>query len=292
MKWFPFSIIFLLHLFCFGQEKLKIDKEYINFDDITRINDLFYFQRDTTLVSGRVIHYNKKNQGTKYIYVTNGKPHQLDWVYFKDAIEAPKKSALGNVLTGAAMLGGLAMAATGNDTNFVGIGSGFLDDYSDLGGQRGDDILNSYGNATKSKQTEYINESEDQQLEASKNSIQEITNGPYETYYNNGQLKTTGNYKNGERDGLWQNYYENGVLESQVTFTEGKMVGVLETYHLNGQLRGQVDYIDGKENGIMEIYYENGQLMMKGLFKEALQSGEWVYYDEQGEIIETENFKD
>ena len=36
--------------------------------------------------------------------------------------------------------------------------------------------------------------------------------GPFESYYKNGQLKEKGTYKDGEWDGLWEEYYKNGQL--------------------------------------------------------------------------------
>jgi len=38
------------------------------------------------------------------------------------------------------------------------------------------------------------------------------SDGPFEDYYANGQLKCKGNYKDGIFDGLSEDYYENGKL--------------------------------------------------------------------------------
>jgi hypothetical protein len=40
--------------------------------------------------------------------------------------------------------------------------------------------------------------------------------GLWVTYYDNGQLDTKGNYKNGLRDGVWETYYWNGTLEREL----------------------------------------------------------------------------
>ena len=34
-----------------------------------------------------------------------------------------------------------------------------------------------------------------------------------ETYYDNGQLKSRGLYKDGKQNGLWETWYENGQLQ-------------------------------------------------------------------------------
>jgi antitoxin component YwqK of YwqJK toxin-antitoxin module len=39
--------------------------------------------------------------------------------------------------------------------------------------------------------------------------------GPFESYYKNGQLEEKGTYKDGEWDGLWEEYYKNGQLKGK-----------------------------------------------------------------------------
>ena len=51
---------------------------------------------------------------------------------------------------------------------------------------------------------------------------QDLKEGPYEEYYENGQVKVTGYFKNGRRDGAFERYKENGDLEEQVTYEKGR----------------------------------------------------------------------
>ena len=76
--------------------------------------------------------------------------------------------------------------------------------------------------------------------------------GPYETYYDNGQLEETGTLK----DGCWDGPYE--------------------TYHPNGQLESKRTYRDGDRDGLWETYYENGQLRNEGTYKDGEKCGEWL----------------
>ena len=39
--------------------------------------------------------------------------------------------------------------------------------------------------------------------------------GPWVSYWSNGQLDNKGDYKNGKREGPWVGYYENGQLRSK-----------------------------------------------------------------------------
>ena len=43
-------------------------------------------------------------------------------------------------------------------------------------------------------------------------------------YYENGQLKEEGNWKDGERDGFQNRYYKNGQLESEGNFKDGELI--------------------------------------------------------------------
>lgn len=276
-------LIVLLPFFCSGQKNRQQNQNNINYNDIVDINGLIYFKTDTTLVTGRVISYNKKRLAKKYVFVSKGKPDNLGWVYFNDKTEMPKESVLGDILLTGAYITGAVMAVTGNDVYLP---------------------INDSENriATKSQLNSYISEQKDEtskayadmlvknEISSHINTAKEISNGLFQEYYDNGQLKSEGNYIEGKEDGLWEEYYYNGRLLTKVNYINGKKFGVLENYYSSGQLKSRINYKEGKENGMMELYHENGELMLKGLSKDAMQTGEWKYYNENGELIKTENF--
>ncbi len=86
--------------------------------------------------------------------------------------------------------------------------------------------------------------------------------GPYESYYANGQLREKGTRK-GEQswDGAYESYHENGRPREKKTYRGGKLDGAYETYHANGQLRRKENYKDGDRDGLAQNYDENGQLL-------------------------------
>ena len=69
--------------------------------------------------------------------------------------------------------------------------------------------------------------------------------GPFEAYYENGQLSAKGTHKDGKQDGTWA------------------------WYHDNGQLLEKSNSRNGKRDGPFESYDENGQLLEKGIFKDG-----------------------
>ena len=52
--------------------------------------------------------------------------------------------------------------------------------------------------------------------------------GPFEHFYENGQLQAKGHIEDGERDGPWVEYYENGQVQQNSTYEKGKCVWLFE----------------------------------------------------------------
>ena len=79
-----------------------------------------------------------------------------------------------------------------------------------------------------------------------KNGLKE---GPWVTYYDNGQLRYKGDYKNGYQEGMWV-YYSllNGQLIRQGNYKNGKKEGRWESYDFNGKSDEDAGtYRDGKK---------------------------------------------
>ena len=60
-----------------------------------------------------------------------------------------------------------------------------------------------------------------------------LLDGPFETFYSNGQVKEKGVYRDGKREGRWQQFYADGQLKSKGDFENG--VGVVKRYGKDGQ---------------------------------------------------------
>lgn len=112
-------------------------------------------------------------------------------------------------------------------------------------------------------------------------------NGLLKVYYENGQLKKTGNYKNGSASGKFTEYDENGNKTFEYNQANGKKNGKLISYE-NNEISYSTHYIDDVQNGErIEYYYdeETGRCYLK-LISEFLD-GELngvkkiVYVDEE-----------
>ena len=82
---------------------------------------------------------------------------------------------------------------------------------------------------------------------------EEIKDGLVEEFYDNGQLRSRGNYKTGKLDGLRETFF----LSNNNPFV------------LHGQLWIRGNYKDGKIYGLYELFHENGQLQEKGNIKDG-----------------------
>ena len=81
-------------------------------------------------------------------------------------------------------------------------------------------------------------------------------NGPFKTFYDNGQLKTEGVYKNGFPYGLLESYYENGQLKRTLFYVENGQLEMEQLYDKNGQLEVQTVYLEDGTEIITRPYYE------------------------------------
>ncbi|MCB9196437.1 MAG: toxin-antitoxin system YwqK family antitoxin [Flavobacteriales bacterium] len=88
-----------------------------------------------------------------------------------------------------------------------------------------------------------------------------MPDGPFETYYPNGQLQVSGTVYQGKRSGLWV------------------------AYHLNGNKQSENNYDGGQLKGKTAVFYSNGQVMYIGYYENGVYDGQWLYFEEDGTLI-------
>ena len=102
--------------------------------------------------------------------------------------------------------------------------------------------------------------------------------------------KNQGTIRNGKKDGPWVSYYENGQLQSRGTFKDGKKEGPAVGYHDNGQLLIKGTYKDDKRDGPFVSYHFNGKLRSKGTYKNGEKVGDWIESERKySEIFDPNN---
>ena len=121
---------------------------------------------------------------------------------------------------------------------------------------------------------------------------QDKPDGPYKDYYDSGELKVVGQYKNKKRVGSWKSYHKNGAVSGTYSYTNGKRNKESIYYYEDGSVKSKTE----KEGGyfIKRVYYESGQLQVhrqvgNGYYKEYLESGQLIieanYKDHQLEGV-------
>jgi len=91
-----------------------------------------------------------------------------------------------------------------------------------------------------------------------------IGQGKWINYYQNGQIKESGNYNQNKVEGPIEKYYENGVLKASGVYKDWRiMIGVWKYYDNKGALTKEIDY--GTKGSIEEVeeFYNRGDISFR-----------------------------
>ena len=79
--------------------------------------------------------------------------------------------------------------------------------------------------------------------------------------YDDGKIKSEGEYVDGVKVGEWKTYFESSELESSINFMEGEKDGPFKFFHQNGELKAIGSYKNGKEDGNWLELKEDGKFL-------------------------------
>ena len=101
-----------------------------------------------------------------------------------------------------------------------------------------------------------------------------------------------GEYVEGEKDGPWVSYYANGNKMSEGTYRGGKKHGIWIQYWPNGNKKSEGTFVDGKYTGLYTCYYRNGNRQwhgyynpIRGVSADGTKEGAWLTYEEDGVTV-------
>jgi antitoxin component YwqK of YwqJK toxin-antitoxin module len=118
-----------------------------------------------------------------------------------------------------------------------------------------------------------------------------ILEGEFISFYQNGNIETKGQYKNGRRTGMWEQYYEKGTLKQQQEYVDDIPDGITRIYFENGKLNREGVTRKGQKDGIWQFYFENGTLKSKGIYERGVMEGLWQYFREDSTLKATSLFE-
>ncbi len=115
--------------------------------------------------------------------------------------------------------------------------------------------------------------------------------GKWKEFYETGELKSEGSYKNSNRTGKWKFYFPNKSIEVSGSYSnKGKMDGEWQWFYPNGELMRVAYYTNGTLDGEFHEYDENGVSVTEGVYEDGTEEGHWIY--RRGTSIEEGDFYD
>ncbi len=115
--------------------------------------------------------------------------------------------------------------------------------------------------------------------------------GHWKEYYEDGSLRSEGDYKTGKPVGAWKYYYQDGKIEQEGKYTaSGKLTGTWKWFHRNGQELLEEDYLNGQKDGPHTEYDENGKVVEEGEYVNDLENGSW--FSIEGDYLERGIYRD
>ncbi|MBN2339852.1 MAG: sulfatase-like hydrolase/transferase [Deltaproteobacteria bacterium] len=112
----------------------------------------------------------------------------------------------------------------------------------------------------------------------------DMRDGVWQAWYKNGKRRYEGTWKDGVPDGKWTYWYPNGNLQRQGYRKNGINSDLWQVWNSDGTLREKVYLTDAKKDGVWERYYPNGKLESKGNCVQDMRVGQWSWWDESGRL--------
>ena len=164
----------------------------------------------------------------------------------------------------------------------------------------------------------FLNEYDSLDFKPQLSSDQLSNDGSLEIKFNNDQIKYEGTISNSNIDGIFHTYYEDGNLESSVNYKEGKVIGkaifyydnddqtrkaemifnndekiegTYTEFYENGEKKAMLEFDDGKLNGDAIFYYDSGNTKIEGSYNNGQKQGKWRNYTEDGNIFDKAKWK-
>lgn len=101
-----------------------------------------------------------------------------------------------------------------------------------------------------------------------------LRNGNYTEWFEDGKVKITGYYMNGERQFIWKSFYPGGAIEWIAAYQFGDLVETFTANHPSGKKKLEQLYRDGKPSGPAKIWDEKGKPVAKNtpLYQQMLEA--------------------
>ncbi len=109
-----------------------------------------------------------------------------------------------------------------------------------------------------------------------------LKTGEWIFYYEDGKIEQRGKYNNDKPTGLWTWFYTNGNKWREENLVKGIEEGMITEYNKDGIEILKGEYIDGERNGIWN--FNNGDNKEEGAYQDGLQNGIWKAWFSNGKL--------
>lgn len=122
---------------------------------------------------------------------------------------------------------------------------------------------------------------------------EELWSGLHETFFESGILARRQTFKDGFPFGPFEIYYESGqLMVSGVALRDGRHVGPYESFHESGELCSKHVYEDGELwSGVHKSFDKNGAISSEYTYKGGMLHGECVSYYDDGTVMERTRYE-
>jgi antitoxin component YwqK of YwqJK toxin-antitoxin module len=122
--------------------------------------------------------------------------------------------------------------------------------------------------------------------------VNDLQNGQWLTYGQNGIITKVENYKKGKKDGAVIEIDSRGYLSAELYFINDIPEGTAKRYFYGTNLASVIPYKHGKIDGKKIIYYENsaGKPQEESNFKNDIKDGVSKWYTITGDVVAEYNY--
>ncbi len=116
--------------------------------------------------------------------------------------------------------------------------------------------------------------------------------GPYMTFYVNGNPDSAGIYKDGIKVSAWVNFYENGNKRAIWNYNnQGIKEGKEQYFYQNGSINMEFYWNNNLMHGKYTQFHKSGSIEMEGNYVNGQRVGIWNEYDATGRRLKSTNYK-
>lgn len=115
--------------------------------------------------------------------------------------------------------------------------------------------------------------------------------GDFKETFEDGSIKGTGTFVNGQLEGLRIQYFPNGKVSTKKEYKGAYPHGKAYEYYEDGTLRQEGTFNNNQEIGTWTVYYPNGDKRVVMTFESGVQHGPYFEYNEEGVLTRQFYFK-